>query len=233
MTKVRLKGARIEPSVSKGVAARVPNHVGVGFDCRRIRALLPGAQLCVSAQLWQALSAARSFQTARDLGIEVSPEGLHHRRGDRAARRRAAPHPSLAANGRVGSSSTAPGDRQEVVHVHRDEGVVEATSTPSSCVGLREGSTASVDRGARRLQAIEPRKMTSVLGQPMRFFEVREGNTAARQRECPVGPAWSGAPCACRRRSSATGTGRSHGRPKRQYASTAVVRIGKARSRSR
>jgi len=46
------------------------------------------------------------LQTARDLGIEVSPEGLHHRRGDRAARRRAAPHPSLAANGRVGSCAT-------------------------------------------------------------------------------------------------------------------------------
>ena len=46
------------------------------------------------------------LQTARDLGIEVSPEGLHHRRGDRAARRRAAPHPSLAANGRVGSIAT-------------------------------------------------------------------------------------------------------------------------------
>src|SRR5271156_814884 len=52
---------------------------------------------------WCSYAGVTKLQTARELGIEVLPEGLHRRRGDRAACRRAAPHPSLATNGRVGS----------------------------------------------------------------------------------------------------------------------------------
>ena len=67
-----------------------------------------GAAMRIGATL-AGIVGGTKLQTARELGIEVSPEGLHRRRGDRAARRRAAPHPSLAANGRVGSIATGQG----------------------------------------------------------------------------------------------------------------------------
>jgi hypothetical protein len=59
-----------------------------------------------------------------------------------------------------------------------------------------------------------------------------EGHThGCATRERPDGPAWSQT-LACAE-ASCTGTGRSHGRPATLAMGAALVRIGKARSRSR
>jgi hypothetical protein len=93
------------------------------------------------------------LQTARELSIEVSPEGLHRRRGDRAARRRAAPHPSLAANGRFGSfaphavyalqrlMSAAPRKRQLVTEERR---VVKGLGCVKTCTREKDAEVFSL-----------------------------------------------------------------------------------------
>ena len=107
--------------------------------------------------------------------------------------------------------------------VRHDEGVANHIG-PEPCV-VSARMRRSVGRGAHR-PAIEPRK--DLYPGCRRCCEGGRQHGRARDRECPDGPAWS-KNLACGEALCA-GTGRSHVRP---TATSGLVRIGKARSRSR
>ena len=109
------------------------------------------------------------------------------------------------------------------MQVHYDEGVANHIG-PEPCVGIREG-VGEASAGERAGQPLSRERNSSRVPTP--YPERKATPTGAK----PLGPddsAWSEnlacahAPC--------TGTGRSHVWP---AASAVLVRIGKARSRSR
>ena len=113
------------------------------------------------------------------------------------------------------------------MQVPRDEGIANHIG-PESCAVVREGFGEALT-GECTGQPLS-RERPVILGADT--VPNVEGHTHGRAiSERLDGPAWSQT-LACAE-ASCTGTGRSHGRPAALVTRAALVRIGKARSRSR